>query len=318
MPLVLIDLGPFLIALGALIVCLLVVAFAKAFFGVTGTLLGKLPVIGGWLDATAHHIEQRITNVFGTAAAKVEGLVGAMWHAQARIIDRIGQEIASHAGLLATLAQFVPGVGVLAHLYGLIQAARSLVTKLAHEVAGVGHSAGLSVRALAHRINTVVLPRIGRLEREYDRIIDKDIAALRTRTKTVEKSLEDVWTYVRSHPWTLVTEAFVGAVAVALSRLGLDWLRCPSLGRLGKRFGCTPWSILEEILAVEILALAATDLCDFAALVQTTADAFSPALMALVDVEDALVGCHGATRPPTLPLPVLRVPSNSLSLQLAA
>jgi hypothetical protein len=45
--------------------------------------------------------------------------------------------------------------------------------------------------------------------------------------------------------------------------------------------------------------------------------AFEPALLSLVDAEDALVGCHGATAPPLLSLSALHLPPTNLGLALA-
>ena len=318
MPFAIPQLDILLIGLVALAVCLLVVAFAKAFFGVAGTLLGKLPVVGGWLDATAHRIEQRITNTFGGFALKVEGVIGASWHGLARIVDRIGHDLAAHAGLLATIAQFIPGVGLLSGLYRLVQDARYLIGRLAHAIVGIGHDLGTRVKVIERGIGADVLPRIRHLEHEVTHTIEHDIASLRARDKALAREYDHLYRWMRSHPWTIVTDAFVGAVAIALARLGLSWIRCPSLGRLGKRFGCAPWTLLEDLLAASLTAFAVADLCTFANVAMDTAVLIRPALLGLVDVEDALIGCHGAEGVPKLEPLYFRPPPSSRNLPLAA
>ena len=39
------------------------------------------------IDASAHHIEQRITNALGQVVIKLEAGIGAVWHFQARIVS---------------------------------------------------------------------------------------------------------------------------------------------------------------------------------------------------------------------------------------
>lgn len=43
--------------------------------------------------------------------------------------------------------------------------------------------------------------------------------------------------------------AFAGAVAVALTRLGLHWLKCDNVKKFGRQVCQTPWSALERLLA---------------------------------------------------------------------
>ena len=308
-------LAALLLALG---LCLGVVIVAKAFFGVTGTVLGKLPVIGGWIDATGHRIEQRITNLFGGWAMSLEARIGASFHSIARLVDHLGREIARHAGLLAMVAQLIPGVGTLESFVAGVAKLYRLVRALIHRLEGIGHDLGRRVGHVEHGIGADVLPRIRGLERELHRTVEHDIASLRARDKALTREYERLYKWMRSHPWTIVTDAFVGAVAIALTRLGLSWIRCPSLGRLGRRFGCAPWQLLEELLAASLTAFAVADLCTFANVAMDTAVLIRPALLALVDVEDALVGCHGASGAPVLEPARLRLPPNSRNLPLAA
>ena len=244
--------------------CLLVVVVTKAFFGVTGTLLGKLPVIGGWIDSTAHSIEQRITHTFGGYIVAIEGIIGAAWHSTARLFDHLGREIASHANLLALIADLLSGkVGV--HdfvtfwhdLQRLIHGASRQVQATIHRVEALAHR-------LEHGIGADVLPRIRSLDRRLDHVIDHDIAGLRSRARVLEREYEHLNKWIRSHPWTVVTGAFVGAVAVALSRLGLDWIRCPTAKNVFNKRGCNMWSDLDGLLTAALAVAATMSLVDLA------------------------------------------------------
>ena len=258
MPYALPQLDILIAALLALAVCLLVVAFAKAFFGVAGNLLGKLPVVGGWIDAGAHKIEQRITNTFGGFAVKLEAVVGASWHSMARLVDRLGHELAAHAGLLAAIAQFIPAAGIFGKLYLMIQEARALSARLAHALVGIGHDVAGRLHSVERGIGADVLPRIRSLDRRLDRVISKDIPGLRTAERALAGDLAKLRRYVNSHPWTAATSAFAGAIALALAKLGLDWLRCPTARSVFNKRGCNMWSGLDNLLGLfgEVFLLA--------------------------------------------------------------
>ena len=319
------PLAPLVIPLGEIAACLFVLGciwvlrgFITALLGALGHVTSFIPFAGKVTSAVIHRAENAVTDALGEAESYFDSKIGAALHECARLLDWTYRELKNHAGLLYTLAGVAIGPAAVGAIRAGISVLHGNVHGLAHRVTDTYARVLRLEHRLQHTITAGVLPRLGRLERAYDRVIDRDIAGLRSRTKATEAELSKVWDYVRSHPWTVVTDAFVAAVAVALARLGLNWIKCPALGRLGRRFGCGGFDLIEELLGAEIVALAAADLCDFSALVTSAAEDFVPALMALVDVEDALVGCHGATKPPALRLPALRLPPNSLGLDLAA
>ena len=304
-----------LVALGLTVAVVYVV---KGFFGVTGTVLGKLPVVGGWIDASAHHIEQRITNALGQVVIKLEAGIGAVWHFQARVVDWLGREIARHANLISLIATLLNPLQAISTIQRAIHEARYLLHRLVARIEGIGHDLGKRVGHVERGIGEDVLPRIRGLEREINGEIVRERVRARSAERTAEREITNLWKWARHHTLQAGTLAFAGAVALALSRLGLGWLRCNSLSRLGKRVGCGGFAALEDILFGAVTALAVTDLCEFATIAMGTAELIRPALLELVDVEDALVGCHGATGAPPLEPSRLRLPTNTRNLPLAA
>jgi hypothetical protein len=263
-PIVLIDLGTLVILVGALILCYLVVYFTKAFFGVAGTLLGKLPIVGGWIDAGAHAIEQRITYVFGTAAAKVEVAVGATWHATARLVDWMGREIARHADLFALIATLINPVQAIGTIQRALHEARYLLGLLAHRLEGIGHDVIIRTRTIEHGIGADVLPRIRTLEREYGRVIGRTIPRIRAGERATEREITNLWKWTRKHTLVAGTGAFAAAVALALSALGLDWIRCKTAQNVFKRRGCNLWNDLEALVVAGTAVAAGMSLVELA------------------------------------------------------
>lgn len=259
-----VDLG----AIAALLFCIGCVyvlrGFLQALLGALSSVVSVIPGIGGVTAGVIHSAERAVAAALGNAESYFDAKLGLAFHELARLVDWTYREIKSHANLIYTLAAVAFGQSAAAAL-------RAFVAQLHSRIGGVvGSITHLYSRVLslehrfAHLITAGVLPRLGRLEREYDHIIDRDIAGLRSRAKEVERGLSDVWDYVRSHPWTVVTDAFVGAVAVALGKLGLNWIRCPSANSFFNKRGCNAWSDLEGLLAAAVGIAASLSLVELA------------------------------------------------------
>lgn len=88
--------------------------------------------------------------------------------------------------------------------------------------------------------------------------------------------------------------AFAAAVAVALSRLGLNWIRCPALNRISRRHGCAPWRFLELLLLPTVSALTLANICQITKYAEAAAVAAEPQLSRLVAVgENFMCGEDG-------------------------
>lgn len=84
-------------------------------------------------------------------------------------------------------------------------------------------------------------------------------------------------------------------------------LRSGNIGRAARRWcGLEKW-LVDLFLLGTVEAFIATDLCGFTDLLIKQATVLRPALMELVDVEDALIGCHGTTKPISFDLPPAQV-----------
>lgn len=108
----------------------------------------------------------------------------------------------------------------------------------------------------------------------------------------------------------------VALVATALGRMGLGWLRCPSLGRLGKRFGCGGFALWEALLALSFDAWLVTDLCLIVNAMTKAARLFAGEIDYLAGQISGLIACQRATRPKALPVAWHEPPPvvNSLTL----
>lgn len=119
------------------------------------------------------------------------------------------------------------------------------------------------LRHLTHA-TTVALPRDIARVRHRERWAEKQLWKVRDRAKSLEDGAIKTWEWIRDHPDGAITGAFAGAVAIALTRLGLDSIRCRSLRNLYNNRGCNMWSELEGLLAAATLVVGALSLVEMA------------------------------------------------------
>jgi len=111
---------------------------------------------------------------------------------------------------------------------------------------------------------------------------------------------------------------FAGLMAKVL---GVPNWRCLTRGNVGRaaRFFCGAPTWLADMLLLGVVeAFVVSDLCRFTDLLMAEAEKIRPALLKLVDVEDALIGCHGTVKPIDFKLPPLSLPPMPGASALAA
>jgi hypothetical protein len=116
----------------------------------------------------------------------------------------------------------------------------------------------------------------------------------------------------------LAASGAVALTSVALRRMDLQWLRCRSLSKLAKRIGCGGFGVMEMLLGGTMEAFVLSDLCRFTNLLTATTEQLRPALLHLVDVEQALIACPGNSAPAVLHMPPLDIPPLVQESALAA
>jgi hypothetical protein len=292
--------------------------FVRGTVGGFAKLVGHVPGIGGVLSSPVNAVYHWMNHEFGVVEAALDRKVAHYFHQLAKLVAWVGDELAAHANLLYTLSTLLLGTAATELLRNMIRLVRHEVAGVKEQVTTLHRSIVRPIAGELHGLERWTYPKVRHALREVDVVIPHDIAGLRARTRAIENGFSDAWDMIRKHEAALGIGALTSVVAIALSRLGLNWLRCDSLGRLGRRIGCGGFGLAEEFLAATFVGLAVTDLCDLAAAAAAVAEQMVPVLMELVDVEDALVGCHGATSLPPFALPTLHLSPTNLGLPLAA
>ena len=312
------TLDEWLFAIGGLIFCLLGNTLVKALAPKQSGALGFITTIVTAVPATLLRLTQKIVSTFAPVTYGPQRRVATGLHDAARLTDDTALVLEAQGALIAALAQALAGTASAADINAATAGLTKRVGNAEKQAAGIGADVLPRIAAVEKGIGADVLPKIAALDRELGRIEGKAIPRVNQRISTADTRIGHLWDWVRAHTVDVAAVTFAGAVAVALGRLGGGWIRCRNWNRLGKSVCGLPFGLLEDLLAAGITAFAVTDLCEFAAVAMGTAELIQPALMALVDVEDALVGCHGASGAPLLEPTRLRLPPNSRNLPLAA
>lgn len=249
---------------GCLIFIFLCLQITKAFFKITGTSLGWIPGVGGWLKSGVHSIEQRIVSVMSAAVVTCDAQIGAAFHALARIIDWMGREINAHANLLSLLASLLLGAAPVELVKLLTGEIRRAVRAVTHMAIQAQARTVTITRTITRSVAVDVLPRLRTAERELGRVIARDIPRIRSADRTLGREITNLWKWTRAHTLQAGSLAFAGAVALALGRLGLGWTRCSKVGQAGKNLCGMDAGLLESLLADSLVVVGSLSLVEFA------------------------------------------------------
>jgi hypothetical protein len=297
---------PQLFILAGLIVSLGIVyvsdKFVRALFGTIKGAVGWLPWLGHVITAPIEQIEQKLTNALGEAESKIDSAMGASFHKLASIVITTAELLIALPVFLYELGQLVGRLlrDSTTARHGIERAA-GLATD-AGKVAQHGIDRTRSLEQDLSRGIDAVGERVTGLEHEVADVLARDVAALRQRTREIEDGFGNAWELIRKHEEALGIGALTGAVALALEELDAQWVRCEANKALGKLVCGSGPALWEALLAGVLDELVVSDLCDFADGTIKLAESLRPVMLDFVDAEFALVGCHGATKPPPLKL----------------
>lgn len=288
--------------LGVWIFCLLCLKIAQAFFSFGGGAIGWIPFVGGWAKHRVEDIAHKIASTMAGAMGFADQRVAAAIHDAARLSDWIGREIASHSDQLVALAQLLTGQLPASYLLKEIHRLTHLGDQGAQALRGIGHDVLPRIRTVERGIGADVMPRLHSLDREIGRVIAHDVPLLRDQVRGLEDGAINTFRWIRSHPLSAATAAFVGAVAYALARLGMGWPRCENWKKIGKHVCGLPLGLIEDLLAVAIDVLLIADVCKMTKLMIGVAESrpVQDALRGIILGVDELMLCQGVDLPKPL------------------
>lgn len=221
--------------------------------------------IAGVLDAATSTVQQACYSIL----RPFDKAVGKSLHAMARLIDSgalvfkdTAKAVFDTAELLGAAVVSIHGLrNLISHVRGLTASVGSTVKTLSRGYHALVNRVTNLEKALAHGIGHGVVERLKRLEKTVYHSVDKRLDTLESEVTAIPQDITNYLQGIGLDISKADTIAFAGAVAAALSYLGLGGLRCNSLLRsLGNR-GCGLWSGLEDVLALFVDAVIFVDLC---------------------------------------------------------
>lgn len=242
-------------------------ALVRAFFGTAEGLVGWVPFAGRILTSPLHAIEKKLTSFLGGLEAHFEHQMATRWHQLAELFERWAGDIEANAVADWTLAKHIYSI---ARKVATGQYAKDL-TRWVH--AQIAHLHG--VQTVVIRKTTVIEKTIVQkgkagaltvtkpIAAEIAGVIEIDLPRIRARERALSDELARLWKWAHRRGGVIAAGIGLGALAYALGRLGLGWLRCSNVKRAGKRVCGMDHSLLESMLADTLAIVGTVSLVEF-------------------------------------------------------
>lgn len=234
-------------------------AFVKGIVGMVHAIVGNIPLIGGLIGSAFDAIANPIVRALDQSVQWLDTAMGTTFHSLAAVTVWTGKTLEGLASGLAILAKHSYAFLSKDYANMLYHRLLKLVQQIQHVTHTVVHKTVVINQAVTKTIGANVLPRLRAVEHAAEVTIPHDIRALRHRTRALEDEYTRLYKWLRTHPWTAVTDAFVGAVAISLTRLGLDWIKCDTNKAVGKALCQNDLGLLADILGLSLAVLAVVD-----------------------------------------------------------
>ena len=259
-------------ATGALTViglCTIITALVVGLVWFLNQTVGRVPILGPVINVGAHAAESGITDALGKWSASAHRHLGAALHSLARIGDWLGHEIEAHSRLLNTVARLILGP----ELYTALKLAIQRLLHGQHAQQAINqaqtrdnHATRAQLKSASHEAHvahTTAVAIPGQLSREWD------IPRLREQVKGLEHGAIDTFKWIKTHPRSLASAAFAGAVAWALGKVGASWIRCNPFRQNAKALCRSNPGWWEDLLAGSIALVGTLSVVEFVKDMQT-------------------------------------------------
>lgn len=237
-------------------------AFAAATVGFVGGVLSEVPVVGKWLGNPVLSLYKTIVAPLASAEAYLDSHIAIMWHRLARVVTGIAEEIAGLAILAGYLVYYVAKEAYGAKVWAQQEAARLVRIGVHAALVYIGGREVALARYVLGRVGAVertVVAQVRALDAAVTHVVEYDIASLRARADTIARFYTRLYQRVARLEGLTTTAALTAAVALALSTLGLDWLRCRNVNRLGRAACALPFQLIEDLLGLSLAFVSVVD-----------------------------------------------------------
>jgi hypothetical protein len=280
--------------LTAMGLCYCGVAFVEALRKILKLPLGGIPILdkitGGFVDRGLQHL----SNTMGSYAEGLSGQLANNWHRLATLADRTGWAIWHTNLAVERLFAHVTGFYALPRLYGLAKSAYHLAFGAHHQSVKAMHDSrpvakesarpgstalGKSAQAVNwplsqefHRFETATRAQLRALELGLEGVTDVPFPRPINPADAVKDALAKIKARLRKLEGGGAAVVGVGAVAWALSRLGLGFMRCTNVRRAARQICGMDANALEALLGESVMIFSLLSIRQFAHGLQAVTD----------------------------------------------
>ena len=238
-------------------------ALCRAFFGTAAGLVGWIPFAGRIVSSPIHAIERKVSNFLGGLEEHIDANMGWYFHTWATLIGQLGDGTAE-AGwvdwlLGRTIGLTRKAVNALPSRGSVTQTTTRIVKVTKVIVQRVEHIGKIA----AHAAPGVTLANLRAVAGALDHVIEWDLPSLRARTKAIEQRLGRLADRLKGGAKPLVGLAATALVVGVLRRIGLNWLRCSNVKKVGRRICGLDPSTIEGLLADTLAIVGTVSLLEF-------------------------------------------------------
>lgn len=239
-------------------------ALTRAFFGTVSGTLGWVPYLNRVIQQPIHSIQKKVSSYLGGLESHIDASMGGYLHALADGIGRLASGEAEAGWAAWAIAKSLRALRYTVHALPspgkVVTITKTVYVQTKAATAKAAKATAVAVRAAPASLVRKVEAVAGAIEG----VIEWDLPRLRERTRAAEQEIGRLWRYVRKRAVPIGIGAGVGAIAFALGRLGLGWLRCSRVGKAGRSICGMDQGLLESLLADSLLIVGSLSLVEFA------------------------------------------------------
>ena len=335
------------IALLGLLACIVALAIvqlarniAEALLAIVSGSVGRLPLLGRFVDKGVTWAEQHLVNALTSVVNGLEGDVGFYWHALGNMATSIGNEIEGLSNAFFNLTNYILGVVKPWVVHTILGGLQHGVKWLRAELHAAEHRLGTVTKVIEHAttgsiggaIHAITKPlageisawerwtrtRIKALEHAADVVLPREIAVARDLAHEAERVYARLWAQVKRLERATTGALATALVVTALARIGAGWVACRNWNKVGRSVCRLPFGFLDDLLSLFADYFVLTNICRVIPwLEQGFSDVAAPLVGELAKAGAGL--CDPSSTPPAvLSVPTLYLPSSvDLTLHLA-
>lgn len=238
-------------------------AFCRALFGTAEGVVGWIPWLGKVIQSPIHRIEQKVSNYLGGLESHIDASMGGYIHALATGVGQLASGEAEAGWATWLIAKVVHATRVAVNALPSVGSVTKVQTTVVKQTKVIVKRVTHVEKIAAHAAPGALTRTLRAIAGTLDDVVTWDIPRLWKRTKALERQYDRLSHRIRGARTVIGASVFAGLLVAALAKLGLSWMRCSNVKKVGKRIcGMNP-ATLEALLADTLAIVGTVSLLEF-------------------------------------------------------